>query len=123
MIEAFNLGPLLIPTRPLILVLSIFFAFWLASQLTLRFALDRSKIKQVVEYSAWVGVLSARLSFVAVNWSAYRATPWTILYFWQPGYFYLGGLVSSLCAALLLGLKFFPENAERCLRSLQAATC
>jgi cytochrome c biogenesis protein CcmG/thiol:disulfide interchange protein DsbE len=110
MIEAFNLGPLLIPTRPLILVLSLFFAFWFASLLSLRFALEKSKVKRVFEYSAWIGVLGARLSFVAMNWSAYRAAPWTVLYFWQPGYFYLGGLASGICGALLLGLKFFPAK-------------
>ena len=110
MIEAFNLGPLLIPTRPLILILSLFFAFWLANRLAQRFALEKSKVKQVVEYSAWIGVLGARLSFVAVNWSAYRAAPWTALYFWQPGYFFLGGLVCGSCGALLLGQKYFPAK-------------
>jgi thiol-disulfide isomerase/thioredoxin len=110
MIEAFNLGPLLIPTRPLILVLSLFFAFWLASRLAVRFALEKSKVKQVVEYSAWIGVFGARLSFVAVNWSAYRDAPWILLYFWQPGYFYLGGLAFGICGALLVGMKLFPAK-------------
>ena len=110
MIEAFNFGPLLIPTRPLILVLSLFFAIWLAARFARRFDLEKSPIKRVAEYSAWIGVLGARLAFVAVNWSAYRAAPWTALYFWQPGYHYLGGLVFGSCGAIVLGQKFFPAK-------------
>ncbi len=110
MIEAFNFGPFLIPTRPLILVLSLFFAIWLATRLAQRFDLEKSQVKRVAEYIAWIGVLGARLGFVAVNWSAYRAAPWTALYFWQPGYLYLGGLIFGSCGALVLGQKYFPAK-------------
>jgi cytochrome c biogenesis protein CcmG/thiol:disulfide interchange protein DsbE len=112
MIEAFNFGPLLIPTRPLILVLSLFFAIWLATRLARRFDLEKSQVKRVAEYIAWIGVLGARLGFVAVNWSAYRAAPWTALYFWQPGYLYLGGLVFGGCGTLVLGQKYFPAKRK-----------
>jgi thiol-disulfide isomerase/thioredoxin len=110
MIEAFNFGPFLIPTRPLVLLLSLFFAIWLATRLARRFDLETSRVRLIAEYTAWVGVLGARLGFVAVNWGAYRATPWTALYFWQPGYLYLGGLVFGSCGALLLGQKYFPAK-------------
>ena len=112
MIEAFNFGPILIPTRPLILVLSLFFAIWLATRLARRFDLEKSQVKRVAEYIAWIGVLGARLGFVAVNWSAYRAAPWTALYFWQPGYLYLGGLVFGGCGTLVLGQKYFPAKRK-----------
>jgi prolipoprotein diacylglyceryltransferase len=77
MIEAFNFGPLLIPTRPLILVLSLFFAIWLATRLARKFNLKKPQVKQVAEYIAWIGVLGAHMGFVAANWGAYRAAPWS----------------------------------------------
>lgn len=110
MIEAINFGPLLIPTRPPILVFSLFLATCVATGFAQRFGLEKSLVRRTAEYVAWTGVLGARLGFVAVNWSAYRAEPWTALYFWQPGYSYLGGLVLGSCAALLFGLKYFPVN-------------
>ena len=110
MIEAFNFGPFLIPSQPLILVLSLVFAIWSASRLARRFNLEKSLVKRVAEYSAWSGVLGARLGFVIVNWSAYRASPWTALYFWQPGYLYLGGLICGSGGALWLGMKYFSAN-------------
>jgi thiol-disulfide isomerase/thioredoxin len=121
MIEAFNFGSFLIPTRPLILVLSLLFAIWLATRFARRFDLEKSQLRRVAEYSAWIGVLGARLAFVAVNWSAYRAAPWTALYFWQPGYLYLGGLVFGSCGAIVLGQMFFPVRRRAHYMALGSA--
>jgi thiol-disulfide isomerase/thioredoxin len=92
-IEAFSLGPLLIPTRPLILVLCLLFAIWLSGWLATRYQIDKSQAKAGVEYIAWFALLGARLGFVIFNWSAYQAKPWTALYLWQPGYLYQTGLL------------------------------
>ena len=110
MIEVFNLGPFLIPTRPLVLLLCLFVAFWSASRLGNKFNLDKVRVKQAAEYTAWFGVLGARLGFVALNWSAYRATPWTMLYFWQPGYLYLGGLIFGGAFMLWRGMNYIPNK-------------
>ena len=109
MIEAFNLGPFLIPTRPLIFVLSLFFAFWLSSWLGRKFNLDKSRVSSAAEYTAWTGLLGARLGFVVLNWSAYRAAPWTALYIWQPGYLYFSGVLFGATCALWHIVKISPE--------------
>ena len=121
MIEAFNFGPFLIPTRPLILVFCLYLAIWLAGRLARKFDLEKSQVKRVAEHSAWIGVLGARLGFVAVNWGAYRAAPWTALYFWQPGYLYLGGLVFGSCGAIVLGQSFFPAKRRASYTALGSA--
>ena len=109
MIEAFNLGPFLIPTRPLILLLSLFFAIWFSNWLGGKFLLDKTRVKHVAEYTAWAGLLGARLGFVALNWSAYRAAPWTALYVWQPGYLYFSGVLAGAAYALWQVTKKSPE--------------
>lgn len=109
MIEAFSLGPLLIPTRPLILILSLFFAIWFSNWLGGKFLLDKTWVKHVAEYTAWSGLLGARLGFVALNWSAYRAAPWTALYVWQPGYLYFSGVLAGAAYALWQVTIISPE--------------
>jgi thiol-disulfide isomerase/thioredoxin len=99
-IEAFNLGPFLIPTRPFILVLSIIFAIWFSQWWAGKLQLDKNRVKHIAEYSAWFGLIGARLGFVALNWSAYAVKPWTALYVWQPGYLYSGGLLFGAGYAL-----------------------
>lgn len=110
MIEAFNLGPFLVPTRPFLLLLCVVFAIWCASRLAKKFDLDQADVKRAAEYTAWTGVLGARLGFAAVNWAAYRSAPWTILYLWQPGYLYLGGLLFGTACILWQSLTRFPEK-------------
>ncbi|MFT5400809.1 MAG: thiol-disulfide isomerase/thioredoxin, partial [Gammaproteobacteria bacterium] len=100
MIEAFNLGPLLIPTRSLILIVSVIFAIWVSQRLSQKFGLERHPVKRITENSAWFGLAGARLGFVALNWSAYSATPWTALYFWQPGYHFISGILVGSAYAI-----------------------
>jgi thiol-disulfide isomerase/thioredoxin len=97
-IEAFNLGPFLVPTRPLLILLCLVFAIWLTGRLARRFGLNIKQAKRTAEHTAWSGVVGARLVFALVHWSAYSSAPWAIFYFWQPGYMYLGGLLfGSAC--------------------------
>lgn len=121
MIEAFSLGPLLIPVKPLVLVLSLFFAIWFSGWLGGRFQLDKTLIRHIAEYSAWSGLLGARLSFVALNWSAYRFEPWTALYFWQPGYLYFGGLLTGIAYAIWRLSRVSPELRRSSFISLAGA--
>ena len=70
--------------------------------------LDKARLKRVAENTAWIGILGARMGFVAVNWGAYRSAPWTMLYVWQPGYLYLGALISGSAYVLWQGLVYMP---------------
>lgn len=121
MIEAFNLGPFLVPTRALILILCLFLTFFLSRWLGKRLNLDRARLKQAVEYTAWSALIGARLGFVLLNWSAYQNTPWEALYIWQPGFSYAGGLVSGAACALWYFLKYIPDR-RRCFVSVLAGS-
>ncbi len=99
-IEALNLGPLLIPTRPLLLLASVIVAIWLAGRFGERYGIKRTQARKAAEYTAWAGLAGARLGFALLHWSAYRAAPWTILFLWQPGYLYSGGLIGGGAFAL-----------------------
>jgi prolipoprotein diacylglyceryltransferase len=118
MIEAFNLGPFLIPTRPLILVMSLFFAIGLSNWLGGKFLLDKGPVKHVAEYTAWSGLLGARLGFVVLNWSAYSVAPWTALYVWQPGYLYSSGVLVGAAYALWQVIKISPGSRRPLLTVL-----
>jgi thiol-disulfide isomerase/thioredoxin len=121
MIEAFNLGPFLIPTGPLILVLSIIMAIWFSQWWAGKLELDRNQVKHIAENTAWFGLVGARLGFVALNWSAYAATPWTALYVWQPGYLYSGGLIVGAGYALWQITKNPIEQRRHLFRVLAGA--
>lgn len=65
------------------------------------------------EKAAWrallVGVLAARLGFVAQNWPAFAVDPATILYVWQGGFSPFAGLSA---AAIMLVLSLWTSRAR-----------
>ena len=91
--EVFSLGPFLIPTVRLSLLLSLLLAIWLVARFAKSRQLDSEWIGNVAEISVWLGLIGARLGFVLANWSAYSNAPWTALYVWQPGYLPVAGLL------------------------------
>ena len=97
--EGFSVGSLLIPTRPLALILSFLLAIWVSKRVAGRMGLDAPWSQQVAEGCAWAGIIGARLGFVLMTWSAFRAAPWTALYFWQPGYSPYSGLLAGAAYA------------------------
>ena len=98
--EGFTIGPLLIPTRPLAVILSLLLAVWVSKRIAARMDLDAQWLQRVAEGCAWSGIIGARLGFVLMTWSAFRAAPWTALYFWQPGYLLYSGLFTGATFAI-----------------------
>jgi thiol-disulfide isomerase/thioredoxin len=98
--EGFSIGPLLIPTRPVAVILSLLLAVWISRRIAERMGLDARWSQQVAEGCALSGIIGARLGFVLMTWSAFRAAPWTALYFWQPGYSPYSGLLLGAAYAI-----------------------
>ena len=91
--DAFSVGPVLIPTLRAGIIVSLLFAIWVAARISGYMNLESGLARRVAETSVWLGLIGARLGFVVTNWSAFRDTPWTALYFWQPGYLPVAGLL------------------------------
>jgi len=97
--EAFTIGPILLPTRPVSVLLSLFLAIWVSGRIARYTGLEQGWIQGVAETSAWLGLIGARLGFVIANWSAFRDAPWTAFYFWQPGYLPYAGVMLGVAYA------------------------
>ena len=105
--EVFRLGPFLIPTLKLGMLLAFFLAEHFAQRSAKRANLDVGHIAGIASSGFWTGLVAARIGFVLTNLEAYRADPPTALYLWQPGYSPVVGLVVGLLvvAAQLWALK------------------
>ena len=72
-----------LPVAPVILLCAVWAASWLASRLTLRSAPNGGAAAQAAEAgstvitAAWVGLLAARLAYLALYADLYRAEPWS----------------------------------------------
>ena len=91
MLNTIILGPLLL-TAFLQLILGFFVAFWLLGVFSRRSKLDLSAGRGVLEGSFLIGLISARLVYAATNWNAYVEAPWSVVFFWLPGYYPILGI-------------------------------
>lgn len=77
------LGPLALPVAPLLLLLSTWFAAWLADRLAVAVApsptTERRSAGSMLVHSALFGLFVARVAHVALHLAAYRAEPWSIV--------------------------------------------
>jgi thiol-disulfide isomerase/thioredoxin len=118
LIEALSLGPLLVPTWPVAVVISLWIAVLSAGRLAAWWHLDGPWLRGVAEGTAWVGVIGARLGYVIANWSAFRMEPWTGFYFWQPGYLPYTGVIAGTVYAIWRIVSGLPAKRWVHLRAL-----
>lgn len=116
--EVLSVGGLLIPTLRVSLLLSLLFAPWLVGRFATRRSLEADWTVKVAENAVWLGLLGARLGFVTANWSAYRRTPWTILYVWQGGFTPLAGVVVGAAFVIWRLQRRQPQAWGRYLQAL-----
>ncbi len=94
------IGPLALPTAPLLLLLSIGFAAWLADRVAVAVAPtqtpQRRSAGSVLIHSALWGLLVARVAHVALHQAAYRAEPWAIVDVRDGGWNAWAGLAGGL---------------------------
>ncbi len=100
MVEAISVASILIPTRPVSLLLALVVAIVVSGILAGRSGLDAKWASAVAESSALVGLVGARIVFAALNSDVYREAPWTAFYLWQPGYYPWAGVVLGLAYAI-----------------------
>ena len=88
------LGPLALPTGPVILLLAI----WTAT-LVSRLAAKpdfKSAAERIVWQAATFGLLAARIAHLAAHWPAYLDAPWSIIDLRDGGWSWPAGLVVAL---------------------------
>jgi hypothetical protein len=115
--EAFKIGPFLLPTVPVAVIAALWLAIGLSGWLARRSGLDRRRVERVAEGAALMGLVGVRLAFALLNWDAYRDVPWTVLFFWQPGYLPGAGLALG---AAYLAWRLWRTAANQRLAQLRA---
>ncbi len=97
--DSLTIGPFALPLGPLLLLVAVTLGSYLGKWRGRRMGMD-------VEPPLWtilvVGVVAARLVFVAAYWNSYQVAPWRILDIRDGGF----TLAAGLAAAVLAGLWF-----------------
>jgi thiol-disulfide isomerase/thioredoxin len=71
-------------------------ALWLTGLAAARLNTDRHLCAHIAERGIGAGLVFSRLGFAFLNPDSYTEKPWTVLYFWQPGYSLVTGAIAAL---------------------------
>lgn len=116
--EAFSLGPVLISTRIAAFVVAFLAARWIGARLAVRWGLEPAWTRNTTDGALIAGLIAGRLGYAALYWSAYAPAPWTVLYFWQPGYLAVAGLAGGALYAFYRLRSLAPDLRLPSLRAV-----
>ena len=103
MIPAINIGPLVLPTAAFVYIIGAWICLSLAERTAKWLDLDPETMSGVVTAGLITGVIGARLTFVALYWSAYQDNLLGIIWPINSGFSPLGGLFFGGAAMFFYG--------------------
>ena len=111
--EAISVGGVLLDTSRILLAVTVLAALMLMRLLARPFRVAPFRVERLGILVLLGAAVVARLAFVAAQWPAYREAPWSILYFWQPGYDPLAGLLGGMAVAVAMFIVLHARRASR----------
>jgi phosphatidylglycerol:prolipoprotein diacylglycerol transferase len=99
MLPTLRIGPLALPTYPLLLILGFYVGLWLAAKVAARRGLNPDHLYNAGFYAAIAAMISGRLGHVILFFSAYLADPLSIL---SPNFAAFQPVAAALGAVLVL---------------------
>lgn len=94
-----NLGPVGLPTAPLVYILGVWLSLYAVDRAARRLGLDPELYYGLAAVALLGGFLGARLLFVLLHWSSYDDNLLGIVWPLTSGYFAAGGVVIGIAAA------------------------
>lgn len=92
-----SLGPIALPVAPLVLLVAVWLAGWVARRVALRTlpAQDAERAESAVWTAALIGLLAARAGHLAQHAAAYASEPWAVFDIRDGGWSPLAGLAGA----------------------------
>lgn len=105
MLPTLQIGPLAMPTGPLLLLLGVWLGTWLAEREADRLGLNRDTVSALALLGLIVGLVGARLGYAARYSEAYAADPLSLISNNLATFSLPEGLAAGLLAATLYGRR------------------
>jgi phosphatidylglycerol---prolipoprotein diacylglyceryl transferase len=97
----FRIGGLTIHTYGVLIAIGIFLSSGYVLKSYKKTKLSEGQLLDLVLYTVIAGIIGARITYVAANWSYYFANPGEIFKLWEGGLVFYGGFVSGAAVFLI----------------------
>lgn len=94
--ELFRLGPIPIRSFGLMVVVGTLVALWMGMRRATRFRIPKEGLVELAFWMVLIGVIGARLVYVALEWKSYSQNPLAIFKFYEGGITSFGGILFGL---------------------------
>jgi phosphatidylglycerol---prolipoprotein diacylglyceryl transferase len=98
----FSIGPITIHTYGVMLALGAASGLWLMGRLAKSAGLDPDQISNLALWLLLSGIIGSRLFFVMLEPAQFQAQPWRVLFVWEGGLVFYGGVAAALVVGLWL---------------------
>ncbi len=98
----FSIGPITIHTYGVMLAAGAALGLWLMSRLAKNAGLNPDQISSLALWLLFSGIIGARLFFVILEPHQFMAQPWRVLFVWEGGLVFYGGVGAALVVGFLL---------------------
>ncbi|PWA12603.1 prolipoprotein diacylglyceryl transferase [Pueribacillus theae] len=102
---AIQLGPLKIYWYGVIIATGVILALWLAVRETERLGMPKDLFIDLLMWAVPIAIISARIYYVAFEWSYYSEHPEKIIAIWEGGIAIHGALIGSVITAIVFAKK------------------
>lgn len=100
--ELFHIGPLKVHSWGVLLMFGFLLGTWRAARSAPRYGIKTEDVWDVGLWGLLGGVLGARLVYVLLTWSEFRAHPAAIFQIWEGGMTFYGGMGGGILAGALV---------------------
>jgi phosphatidylglycerol---prolipoprotein diacylglyceryl transferase len=94
--DLITIGPLTLHTYGLLIAIGFIVGLFVAIRMGRRYSIDSQNIMDMGFLLIISGVIGARITYVLMNFSDYRANPLDMIKLWQGGLVFSGGLVAAI---------------------------
>ncbi len=94
-------GVFRLPSYGFMILCGFLVCLWLFQRRGRRVGLNPAALFDIALISLLCGIVGARIFFVIYDWSDFAGQPWRVLYVWQGGLVFFGGLVGGLAGMIV----------------------
>ena len=111
-INSFHIGPLQVHFYGVLIAIGVALAFVVARRRFERMGGDGDVLERILIWTVVAGFVGARIGYINTHFSRFSGRPWAMLFIWEGGLAFFGGLTLGAITAVWLARRWHLDVAK-----------